>query len=70
MSSEFNPPIDISDWPEPAREAAEEVQRTKRSRLIKRGDQEIAVLSPIEQPQARRRTRPSANAANPNAWPP
>ena len=68
MANELNTPIDISELPKPLREAAEEVERTKRPRLIKRGDQEIAMLSPVTQPKARSRSRQAADAANPNAW--
>jgi hypothetical protein len=67
MAGEINTPIDINDWPETAREAAEEVHRTKRPRLIKRGDQEIAVLSPVAAATEKPR-RSRARGTKPNAW--
>jgi hypothetical protein len=66
MSSEFNTPVDIREWPAAAREAAEEVQRTKRPRLIKRGDEAISILSPVVEPspanaQSRRKGKTLTN---------
>jgi hypothetical protein len=66
MSGDFNTPVDIREWPEAARQAAEEVQRTKRPRFIKRGDEAIAVLSPIAEPtstgaRSRRRAKTLTN---------
>lgn len=60
-------PVDISNLPELLK-LAEEVQTSRTPRLLKRGEDEIAVLSPVEpavRPQQRRRR---AGSANPNEW--
>jgi hypothetical protein len=57
MASEFSP-IDISAIPELAR-LADEVARTRRPRLLRRGDEAVAVLSPTPVRPARRRAEPS-----------
>ena len=46
--------IDISDTPEILR-LAEEVQRSKQPRLLRRADEELAVIIPVQ--QARRKGR-------------
>src|SRR5205823_5139558 len=56
------PAIDITD-PQALVRAAEDVERTQTPRLIKRGDKEIAMLSPLEpkehgKTRARRKTKP------------
>lgn len=57
---------DISHLPEIVR-LAEEVQQTQMPQLLKRGDQELAVVSPVEpvpKPKARRLSRPQLS----NDW--
>jgi hypothetical protein len=66
MTQQF-PAIDITD-PEALARAAEDVERTRTPRLIKRGDQEIAMLSPLEQPRKGTRKRSTATTTKPNAW--
>src|SRR5829696_4189101 len=61
------PAIDITD-PEALVRAAEDVERTRTPRLIKRGDQEIALLSPLAQPHQAARKRSAARSDKPNAW--
>ena len=55
MASELSP-IDISTIPELAH-LVDEVQRTRRSRVIRRADEAVAVLSPVAPAPKKRRTR-------------
>jgi hypothetical protein len=67
MPGEFLP-VDITN-PDALVKAAEDVARTKQPRIVTRGDQEIAMLSPLtEQPTKHPRKRRSARGAHPNAW--
>lgn len=54
MASELTP-IDISHLPELA-QLAEDVQRTRTPRLLRRGDEDVAVLTPTPPTRPRRRT--------------
>ena len=49
-------PIDITTIPELAH-LVDEVQRTRRSRVIRRADEVVAVLSPVAPAPKKRRTR-------------
>jgi|SRR6266851_8378241 hypothetical protein len=51
------PTIDATD-PQALAHALEDVERTKTPRLIKRGDKEIAVLSPLKPKRTRKLGRP------------
>ena len=53
------PPIDISAMPELTR-LADEVARTRRPRLLRRGDAAVAVLSPTLVRSSRPRSAPPA----------
>jgi hypothetical protein len=55
-------PLDVSDLPELLR-LAEEVRMSGMPRLLKRGDQEVAILAPPE--PATRRDRRSTNPSDP-----
>ena len=56
MAKELQP-IDVSNVPELLR-LAEEVQNSRAPRLLKRGDQDLAVLAPVEPtPTARKPSR-------------
>lgn len=52
MASEYAP-IDISHTPELLK-LAEEVQKTNRPRVLRRADEDIAVITPIAKPAKRR----------------
>jgi hypothetical protein len=58
---------DISNIPEMLR-LAEEVRATRTPRVLKRGDEEIAVVAPVESPATRRRRKEATPPARPNAW--
>jgi hypothetical protein len=58
---------DISNIPEMLR-LAEQVRATRTPRVLKRGDEEIAVVAPVEPPATRTSRRKAAPPAQPNAW--
>ena len=61
-------PIDISDLPELLK-LAEEVQASQTARLLKHGQDDIAVLSPVDPAARPKRAAPSrAGSASPNDW--
>jgi hypothetical protein len=53
MATEY-PPLDISNTAE-LLTLAEEVQRTQRPRVLRRADEDIAVIAPITQPAPKKR---------------
>ncbi len=55
MASELSP-IDISTIPELA-QLAEEVRTTRQPRVLRRGNEDVAVLSPLSPAPKQRRTR-------------
>ena len=54
-------PIDVTNAPDLLR-LAEEVRRTGRPRLIRREDEDLAVLTPVAAPAKRRSTRGKTEA--------
>jgi hypothetical protein len=60
--------VDITDIPDLLR-LAEDVRESRQPRLLKRGQEEIALLSPVEaQPKAVRPTRRQGRTAQSNDW--
>jgi hypothetical protein len=59
--------IDASNNPELSR-LAKEVRESKKQQVIKVGDEEMAILSPITSKVRRQRTRPRASSAKANEW--
>ena len=56
--------VDISHIPELLR-LAEEVQQTKQPRLLQRGDQDVALLLPVESPASLQRSATGRKRAGP-----
>jgi hypothetical protein len=60
MAKELTP-IDVTDTPDLLR-LAEEVRRSGRSRVLRRADEDLAVLSPVATPAKRGSTRSKTDA--------